>query len=84
MLEKWNLEFSWHRNGEDDEHNGIGFVEISEIFAFFFGTAPFDRVDERLVLICGGVTLAGSINHPYGTPFSRLYVESDFSDRLSK
>ena len=33
--------------GEDDEHNGVGFVVISRIFrmnyTFFFETEPFDR-----------------------------------------
>ena len=34
--------------GEDVEHNGVAFVEITEIFAmrepFIFVTQPFDRV----------------------------------------
>ncbi len=34
--------------GEDDEHNGVGLVEISSILAaqdeFFFETTPFDIV----------------------------------------
>ena len=34
--------------GEDGEHNGIGFIEISDIFVaqddFLLGTEPFERV----------------------------------------
>ena len=34
--------------GDDDEHNGVGFVEISNLFAtqdeFFLGMELFDRV----------------------------------------
>ncbi len=40
------MEFSMFGGGEDGEYNGVGFEEISKIFAmqgtFLFGTAPFD------------------------------------------
>ena len=41
------LEFEPHDDRNNNEHNGVGFVEISEIFAaqvvFFFGTELFNR-----------------------------------------
>ena len=42
------MKLELHDGEENVEHNGVGFMKISEIFAiedaFFFGTKPFDRV----------------------------------------
>ena len=42
-------------DGEDGEHNGVGFVGISEIFvaqnAFFFGVESFDGLYSALWLV---------------------------------
>ncbi len=47
------MEFSLLDGGEDDEYNGIDFVEISKICAtqdaYFGGTGPFDTVWRRIV-----------------------------------
>ena len=48
-MEFYSLNFE-----EDGEHSGVGFVEISNIFAtspaFFFGAMSFDRVYAQLTI----------------------------------
>ena len=42
------MEFGWLDGGNDGEHDGVGFFEISKIFVardeFFFETEPFELV----------------------------------------
>ncbi len=42
------MEFGSLGGGEDAKHNGVGFADISELFAmqlvFLFGTELYDRV----------------------------------------
>ena len=52
------MEFGSLDDGGNDEDNGVGFLEISEIFvrqdSFFFKTESFDRLYIRLTLSWNG------------------------------